>query len=199
VQHHTPAFPADLAFDEADTFDRDVIFSGTITAKHVSRITTLQRLWLASKGADGGPPFTFDIFMPDPSALPPVMQAANKGSVWGNTMLRTLRRSRVVINDAVDGYDQPPNMRVIEATGAGAFLLTNHHPDLGKFFVPGEELETFHDVDELIAKTRYALANEERRRTIAKAGRARCLKDHNLADAIKRFRDMVLRKLSQTP
>jgi hypothetical protein len=196
VQRHSPGFPLDLRFDDSETFDRDVIFSGTITAKHVSRLTMLQRLWQASRGEDGGPSFSFDIFMPDASALPPAMQAVNKGSVWGNTMLRTLRRSRVVINPAVDGYDQPPNMRVIEATGAGAFLLTNHHPDLGKFFTPGEELETFKDVDELIAKTRYALAHEEQRRAIARAGRARCLKDHNLTQATRGFHDMIVHKLS---
>ena len=91
--------------------------------------------------------------MPDVSMFPPEMQKLNRGSVWGNAMLTTLRRSRITINVAVDGFDvQPPNMRVIEATGAGAFLLSNFHPELGRFFTPGTELETFQNADELIGK-----------------------------------------------
>src|SRR5581483_6430230 len=148
-----PGFPTDFQPEEPAVYERDVVFSGSVTSQHISRVALLQEIWRASRGEDGGRPFGFELFMPDVSMFPPAMQAINRGSVWGNAMLRCLSRSRIVINVAVDGFDvQPPNMRVIEATGAGAFLLTNDHPDLAKFFTPGQELETFANGDELIAK-----------------------------------------------
>jgi spore maturation protein CgeB len=154
-------------------------------------------IWRASRGEDGGAPFGFELFMPDVSMFPPAMQALNKGSVWGNTMLRTLSRSRVTINVAVDGFDvQPPNMRVIETTGAGGFLLTNAHPELGRFFIPGEELETYATGDELIGKIRHYLVHTPEREAIARRGRIRCLKDHSIAASAQRFRAMIESKLT---
>ena len=120
----------------------------------------------------------------------------NRGSVWGNAMLSTLRRSRITVNVAVDGFDvQPPNMRVIEATGAGAFLITNAHPELQRFFTPGEELETFSDAGDMIAKIRHYLENDDARAAVAVRGRARCLRDHSLAASAAAFEHVIETKL----
>lgn len=71
-------------------------------------------------------------------------------------MLRLLRSARIVVNIDTDAFGaQPPNMRLIEAPGAGAFLITSHHPELAKFFTPGEELETFPTPQELASKILY--------------------------------------------
>jgi hypothetical protein len=197
VQRHYPGFPTDFPAQEPIIYDRDVVFSGSVTRQHASRVALLQVIWRASRGEDGGKPFGFELFMPDVSMFPAEMAALNRGSVWGNTMLTTLRRSRITINVAVDGFDvQPPNMRVIEATGAGAFLMTNAHPELGRFYTPGEELETFTSAEDLIAKIRHYLAHDDERRTIAARGRARALKDHTLAGSAARFEQMILNKLS---
>ncbi|TAK98957.1 MAG: glycosyltransferase family 1 protein [Rhodospirillaceae bacterium] len=197
VQRHYPGFPGDFHAEDTPVYERDVIFSGSITGQHVSRVALLQLIWRASRGDDGGQPFGFELFMPDVSMFPAEMRALNRGSLWGNTMLRALGRSRITINIAVDGFDvQPPNMRVIEATGAGAFLMTNAHPDLSRFFSPGQELETFGNGDELIAKIRYYLAHDTERRVIAKQGHLRCLKDHSLVASAARFRAMIENKLA---
>lgn len=199
VMHHEPAAPLDVEIAQDHVYDRDVIFSGSVTREHVVRVKLLETVWRASRGEDGGAPFGFELFMPDVSMFPPAMRALNRGSVWGNTMLRTLRRSRITLNIAVDGYDQPPNMRVIEATGAGAFLLTGAHPDNAKFFTPGREIETFADAAELIGKIRHYLAHEDERRAIAAAGRARCLAERNLPQAARRFHDKVTALLIAPP
>lgn len=197
VQRHYPGFQDDFDVDEPPIYDRDVIFSGSVTSQHVSRVALLQLIWRASRGDDGGTPFGFELFMPDVSMFPPEMQKINRGSLWGNAMLRALNRSRITINVAVDGFDvQPPNMRVIEATGAGAFLLTNAHPQLVNFFAPGKELETFANGDELIAKIRHYLAHEPERQAIARRGRVRCLTDRSMAISAARFRAMVEQKLN---
>ncbi len=197
VQRHYPGFPTDFPAPEPIVYDRDVVFSGSVTSSHATRVALLQQIWRASRGEDGGKPFGFELFMPDVSMFPPEMQRLNRGSVWGNTMLTTLRRSRITINVAVDGFDvQPPNMRVIEATGAGAFLLTNFHPELNRFFAPGEEIETFQNPDELLAKVRHYLAHDDARRAIAARGRERALRDHPLSNSAAKFEQMILSKLS---
>lgn len=195
VLRHYPGFPADAPAPADGPHDCDVIFSGSVTGHHRNRINLLYDVWRASQG-EGGPPFRFHLHMPDVSALHPDMRGANRGSLWGNTMLRALSRSRITLNIDIDAFaGQPPNMRLIEATGAGAFLLTSHHPDLARFFVPGREIETFRDGPELIAKIRRSLADEPGRRAIAAAARARCLADHGLARTTDSFNDMVTRKL----
>ena len=200
VLRHYPGFPEDAPGDApADTgedYDCDVIFSGSVTGHHRQRIDLLHEIWRASQGM-GGPPFSFHLHMPDVSALPPAMQGANRGSLWGHAMLRALRRSRITINIDIDAFSaQPPNMRLIEATGAGAFLLTTFHPELPRFFTPGQEVETFRDGAELLAKIRHYLDHEPARRKIAQAGQTRCRAEHGLARTTDAFHDMVVAKLS---
>lgn len=98
--------------------------------------------------------------MPDVSVLPLYVQGLNQGARWADDMLRTLRNARIVVN--VDAFgNQPPNMRLIEATGAGAFLMTPYHPELKNFFEPGVEVETFRTENELLSKLLYYLDNPE--------------------------------------
>jgi spore maturation protein CgeB len=196
ILRHYPGFPEDFAAPAEDAYDCDVIFSGSVTSHHRQRVELLHEIWQASQGR-GGEPFTFHLHMPDVSALPPAMQGSNRGSLWGHDMLRALARARITINIDIDTFSaQPPNMRLIEATGAGAFLLTTFHPDLPRFFAPGQEIETFQDGQELLAKIRRTLADEPARRKIAAAGKTRCRAEHGLARTTDAFHDMVTAKLS---
>lgn len=118
--------------------------------------------------------------MPDAKALSPLVQNLNQPALWAHDMLRLLRSSKIVVNIDIDAFGaQPPNMRLIEATGAGAFLLTPHHPELDKFFEPGAEVETFRNANELISKIQYYLADSNAREQIARKGQERCLRDHS--------------------
>ncbi len=196
VLRHYPGFPEDTPDATDDGYDCDVIFSGSVTSHHRQRVNLLHSIWRASQG-EGGQPFRFHLHMPDVSALPAEMQGANRGSVWGHDMLRALARARITINIDIDAFSaQPPNMRLIEATGAGAFLITTFHPELPRFFVPGQEVETFRDGLELLAKIRHYLGHEPARRAIALAGKTRCRAEHGLARTTDAFHDMVTAKLS---
>jgi len=97
----------------------------------------------------------------------------------------------------VDAFDnQPPNMRLIEATGAGSFLLTPDHSELPSFFSPTEEIETFRTPAELMAKIRYFLSDEEAREAIALRGQQRCLKDHALSARALWLKDILIEELA---
>jgi hypothetical protein len=200
VKRHYPGFPEAAALEPVDkVYDCDVIFCGSVTRHHRTRITLLEAIFRASRGFDGGKEFDFRLHMPDASALPFDVQAINRASLWGHTMLRAFGRARIVINIDVDAFSaQPPNMRLIEATGAGAFLLTPHHPELDRFFTPGAEIETFRDQAELIAKIRHYLADDASRRTIAARGQERCLRAHRLDQTAAHFHDMLVEKLAGT-
>jgi hypothetical protein len=83
-------------------------------------------------------------------------------------------------------------MRIFEATGSGAFLLTEHFDNLARYFEIGTEIETFSDERELVDKIRHYLAHPEQRAEIAAAGQARCLRDHSMGSRLRDF-DTIIR------
>jgi spore maturation protein CgeB len=190
VERFHPGFPEDSPIlKEPRQIMRDVVFSGTVTRQHMRRIQVLNML--AEMSLDPAARFSFNLFMPDASALSPLAQSLNRGAVWADDMLRLLRSARIVVNVDVDSFGQPPNMRLIEATGAGAFLLTTHHPEIASFFEPGEEIETFRTPQELAAKILYYLGEPARADEIARRGQERCLRDHALSKRAAWFADIM--------
>lgn len=192
-----PGFPKSCpVLDTPRKPDLDVVFSGSVTGQHAYRVQLLNYLGLMSQSPapDG---FSFGLFMPSAAALDPVVRRLNQGAVWGDEMIATLRRAKIVVNIDIDAFDnQPPNMRLIEATGAGTLLLTPHHPELPKFFEPGVEIETFRNPDELMAKLRFFLQDDAAREEIALAGQKRCLADHELSDRAKWLKEILETELT---
>ena len=107
------------------------------------------------------------------------IRARYHGEAWGLDMYRLLARTRVALNrhsSVAEGLAN--NMRLFEATGVGACLLTEHAPNLPQLFAPGAEVATYRDADDLVATAQALLADAERRTAIAEAGQARTLRDH---------------------
>lgn len=77
--------------------------------------------------------------------------------------------------------------RVFEVPGCGGFLLTSQTDDLEQFLVPGREVETFDNGDELIEKSLYYLSHDEERERIAAAGLERVRREHSYQ---RRFEDV---------
>ena len=91
--------------------------------------------------------------MPDVSMFPPEMQKLNRGSVWGNAMLTTLRRSRITINVAVDGNQVEISAEVKnekEVKDGGKVLRSERYfGKLYRAFALGQ------DIDESATQARY--------------------------------------------
>ena len=68
--------------------------------------------------------------------------------------------------------------RVFEVPGSGGFLLTETALGLEQFYLPGREIETFDNPDELAAKVKHYLADKEARDRVARAGYARTRQEH---------------------
>jgi spore maturation protein CgeB len=104
------------------------------------------------------------------------------GEAWGLEMFRILRGARIALNRHIEvAEDNANNMRLYEATGMGSLLLTDAKSNLAELFAPGEEVITYADADELVAKATYYLEHDDERRAIAAAGQRRTLREHTYA------------------
>jgi spore maturation protein CgeB len=153
--------------------DVDISFVGTVSADHQQRIALLEAI---ARGYDlklfgnitGG--------LPDSSPLHRCFQ----GEAWGVEMYQTLRRSRIVLNSHIDMVGREAgNARLFEATGVGAFLLTDFKDNLHTLFEPGREAAAWRSIDNCVAQIQHYLADDAARREISSAGRRRTLAEHN--------------------
>jgi spore maturation protein CgeB len=105
-----------------------------------------------------------------------------RGEAWGLSMYRIYQSARVVLNrhgDVAEGFAN--NMRLFEATGVGALLLTDAKANLTDLFEPGREVLTYSDADDAVEQIRRALADKAKSSAIGKAGQKRTLSDHTYA------------------
>jgi hypothetical protein len=101
--------------------------------------------------------------------------------VFGSEMLRVLAKSKITFHrraDLVDGCAGA--MRLFEATGMGAMLLTDEDSDIGLVFEPGVEVVTYSSYEDCVEKIRYFLEHESERERIALKGQERTFNDHSL-------------------
>lgn len=153
--------------------DIDVSFVGSLSPEHEDRIQLLEKLAVAVPLKIWGNNIER---LPKSSPLHPVYQ----GEAWGRQMYDVLLRSRISLNHHIDlAGDYANNMRLYESTGAGALLLTDKKKNLAEIFAPEREVATYASVEECIARIRHYLAHEKERATVAAAGQARTLRDHN--------------------
>lgn len=89
------------------------------------------------------------------------------------------------------------NMRMYEATGLGAMLLTDQKDDLAEMFEPGREVETYRDRDEAVEKINALLSDGARLDSIAAAGHARTLRDHTFKDRMREILAVLNEQLRQ--
>jgi spore maturation protein CgeB len=128
------------------------------------------------------------------------IRARYHGEAWGIDMYRVLARSRIVVNrhiDVAEGHAN--NMRLYEATGSGALLLTDPGRNLGELFEPGAEVVVYDGADDLVAKLRRLLEHDDERRRIAAAGQARTLSEHTYERRMGELADLLERRLRDRP
>lgn len=108
------------------------------------------------------------------------LHACYQGEVWGRDMYTVLRRSKITLNKHINVASQMANnMRLYEATGMGALLLTDNQTNLHEMFTPGEQVEVYNGSEDCIAKINALLSDEPRRAIIAAAGQKKAIEVHN--------------------
>jgi spore maturation protein CgeB len=86
-------------------------------------------------------------------------------------------------------------MRLYEATGMGALLLTEKKDNLKDLFEPGKEIETYSDPEEAVEKIDALMRHRERLAEIAAAGLARTLREHTYQTRMKELLDILTKHL----
>ncbi len=152
--------------------DIDISFVGTVSVDHQQRIALLEAV--ARR-------YDLKLFGNRPRSLPASspLHRCFQGEVWGAEMYQVLRRSRITLNSHIDlAAREAGNMRLFEATGAGAFLLTDFKDNLHTLFDPEREVAVWHSIDDCLIKIERYLRDDLGREAIAGAGREKTISAH---------------------
>jgi glycosyltransferase involved in cell wall biosynthesis len=189
----TPGFPDNLREelpDEGKTWD--VSFIGSVSSEHRTRTQYLNFLAKAQLLRENDFSIGYFLRTAEPDIVPVGVAMHNRGTRWGEDMHRIIKGSRIALNIGIDlAKGETGNMRMIEATGLGSFLLTEYQDNIRTYFEPGVECETFASEGELEEKVRYFLRHEEEREAIARRGRERCLRDFAMSRSARRLIDLI--------
>ncbi len=116
----------------------------------------------------------------------------NNGELYGIDMLSALAASKLTLNMHNDAAgNEAGNIRLFEATGVGACLLTDWKPNLGEFFEPDSEIVTFKSIPEAVDKANYLLAHDTERMAIAQRGQARTRREHSTKARIEEVASLL--------
>ena len=101
------------------------------------------------------------------------------GEAWAEEMYGLLAKSRITINRHINiAESYANNMRLYEATGMGACLLTDNKTNLPCIFEPDHEVVTYSSPAEAISKLKQLIKEPETASAIAARGQKRTLKEH---------------------
>jgi spore maturation protein CgeB len=164
--------------------DIGLSFVGSLSPHHARRAMLLRevasRTELDIWTTDGGRPEVLDL------------KASIHPAVWGRGMYEVLGRSRATINthiDVADGFAN--NLRLYEATGMGALLITDAKQNLGQLFEVGREVVAYRDAAECVELVDHYLGRPAEAAQIAGAGQRRTLRDHTWSDRMARLSEFV--------
>lgn len=165
--------------------DIDVSFVGGISQHHGNALPMLERLAIECG---------IEFFGYGANELPrssPILRQ-HHGEVWGLDMYRSLGRSRITVNRHINvAENYANNMRLYEATGVGAMLLTDKKDNLGDLFEIGKEVVAYGSVEEAIELIGYYRAHPDEARAIALAGQVRTLSEHTYLCRMKELGPML--------
>ncbi len=175
-----PAEVSHLAFEPSilDTLpaasetDIDISFVGSLSIDHRQRIALLE----AVAGR-----YDLKLWANRPQTLPTSspLHRCFEGEVWGTDMYQVLRRSRITLNSHIDlAGREAGNMRLFEATGIGAFLLTDFKDNLHTLFAPDREVAVWRSIDDCLKAIGRHLVDDDSRAEVAHAGQARTMAQH---------------------
>ena len=118
------------------------------------------------------------------------------GPLFGVEYYQLLSQSKIVFNihsEKADGTVD--NMKMFEATGVGACLLTDSGNNIKDLFEPDTEIVTYSSVSEAADKAKYLLDNETERIKIADAGQRRTLTDHTMLRRCEQINEIIISRL----
>jgi len=115
-----------------------------------------------------------------------------KGEAWAEDMYKLLASSQITINRHIDmAGSYACNMRLYEATGMGACLVTEHKANIADLFDSDREIITFSSSDEAVVKIKELVGNPRLAKEIAHNGQLRTLKEHTYSSRMRNLLDIL--------
>ena len=125
-----------------------------------------------------------------------------KSPVFGLDYFELLGRSRIVFNAHIDvAANFAGNMRMFEACGMGACLVTDWKKNINDFFEPDVDLVCYKTNDEAVKKITYLVEHPQEARKIAESGKCWTIKEHTYekrAPLLDGFFQRILHNKHQT-
>jgi len=117
-----------------------------------------------------------------------------KPPLFGLEMFKALSKAKTGFNNHCDcAGDTAANMRMFEATGVGACLLTDMKKDLHQYFDVDYEIVTYSSIEECLEKIKWLFNHPQQCREIALKGQQRTLKEHNFESRVDMFYEFLNR------
>jgi len=127
------------------------------------------------------PIFKHIFYMNEMPSMPynPELKPLMAPPVFGRNMLRFIAASKMTLNShANSSPTHASNMRMFEAPGMGACLLTDKKQNIRELYEPEKEILVYANADDCLEKIKYYREHPEEVLKIGKAGQERCLKAH---------------------
>jgi spore maturation protein CgeB len=162
-----------------------VSFVGSFTQQHNARIKLLEHLCREVE---------VNVWGREVEALPKTSPIRERylGQAWGTVMYQILHSSKITLNHHIGVAESyANNMRLFEATGAGAMLLTDWKINLHEMFEDGKEVVTYRTPKECAALVQYYLNHEHERESIARSGQQRTLRENTYYQRAQELSDIV--------
>lgn len=168
--------------------DVPLSFVGSLSTHHGARLALLESV----AAVTGISVWTGDLAIARESGL---LRNVN-GPAWGRQMYEVMARSKLTLNSHIDvaqGFAN--NLRLFEATGMGAMLLTDEGSNLADLFVVGTEVVTYRSAADCAEKVLHFASHPDEASAIAAAGQARTLRDHTWNDRVMRLVGLIEKRL----
>lgn len=177
--------PKVLSALEKEERKASISFVGSLSRHHENRIHLLEHL---CKHLD------VDIWGQgiDSMSERSLVRRCYKGKAWGIEMYRILYNSKITLNHHIGiAESYANNMRLYEATGTGALLITDWKENLHEIFEPGKEVIAYRNSEECAELVQYYLEHEDERKAIAVAGQRRTLKEHTYYQRMQELIEII--------
>lgn len=126
-----------------------------------------------------------------------------RGPLASTDVLQVIRNSIISLNFAngalawngvLPSRTNQIKARTFEVPGAGGFLLSQWAEGLDQYYVPGQEIAVFRDIEEAARLIRYYLAHPDERDAVAWAGYRRTCAEHTYDQRLAGVLDFALKQ-----
>lgn len=128
--------------------------------------------------------FNVDIYSTDGDERLP--KAHFKGYAdYYNEMPKVFKGAKININISLKTIKTGIPLRVLDVMACGGMVITNYQEELLEYFVPGQDIVIYENLNDLVEKTKYYLEHEEERKQIAENGHRVILEKFKMEDRMK--------------